>query len=73
MERNIVVTIQDGKHTKFKELNDILYNLDTKNNKLEDTPSVITIQSLVSSNDNSVSKDNIISPITNYSVICSLL
>ena len=73
VECAIVVTIQDGEYTKFKEYNDGLYYFDTKNNKLEDAPAIIPIQSLVSANDNTFPKDNINYPVTDNCVCCSIL
>ena len=73
VERTIVVTLQILKHTKLKECNDGLYYFDTKNNKLEDAPAIIPIQSLVSANDNTFPKDNINYPVTDNCVCCSIL
>ena len=57
----------------FKEWNDGLYYSDTRNNKLEDAPTVIPIQSMVSENDYTIPNGNINYPVTNYSISCSLL
>ena len=64
VECAIVVTIQDGEYTKFKEYNDGLYYFDTKSNKFEDKPDVIPTQSPVSTTGDSIPKDNINSPVT---------